>query len=432
MLISSVEELRLYTPAHAIDNFDTIAGYFDSSEYDFLIDKLGPALHTAITEYYSSLVQSADGIRDFINAVRSTTPMEPMMRLLSLCQRVIAFDALGRSIDIQAVSVNGSGVNFNVASDYPKAEREAIIAYKNNCIKESHAAVNRLLVALEEWTQQQPSSPASASGGTTQDSAPESGAEPVTVTASDPVTDPASPTDADPAVVNETVNDSGTTDSDAQDDTQQQPAQEQEDPRPTPAEQIARIVELWRNSRYYYLAAGLIIPSASVLQNYYNIYDSRERFIQLLAELRFIQETYIGPVIGEDLMEYLIDHARNTPAWYDINPRDLEPAPRFLARLIHMLRKTVASYLEATSAVLKVTEERKVTARNEAVMGIKNFTDYVTVHQGDFPTDEEAQKALHASPLYVAPAPPAQPKPERKFQNNAPGSVLFVTPALDH
>ena len=163
MLISSVEELRLYTPAHAIDNFDTIAGYFDSSEYDFLIDKLGPALHTAITEYYASLVQSADGIRDFINAVRSTTPMEPMMRLLSLCQRVIAFDALGRSIDIQAVSVNGSGVNFNVASDYPKAEREAIIAYKNNCIKESHAAVNRLLVALEEWTQQQPSSPASAS-----------------------------------------------------------------------------------------------------------------------------------------------------------------------------------------------------------------------------------------------------------------------------
>lgn len=379
MLISSVEELRLYTPAHAIDNFDTIAGYFDSSEYDFLIDKLGPALHTAITEYYASLVQSENGIRDFINAVRSTTPMEPMMRLLSLCQRVIAFDALGRSIDIQAVSVNGSGVNFNVASDYPKAEREAIIAYKNNCIKESHVAVNRLLVALEEWTQQQPSSPASVS-----------------------------------------------------DDTQQQPAQEQEDSQPTPAEQIARIVELWRNSRYYYLAAGLIIPSASVLQNYYNIYDSRERFIQLLAELRFIQETYIGPVIGEDLMEYLIDHARNTPAWYDINPRDLEPVQRFLARLIHMLRKTVASYLEATSAVLKVTEERKVTARNEAVMGIKNFTDYVTVHQGDFPTDEEAQKALHTSPLYVASAPPAQPKPERKFQNNAPGSVLFVIPALDH
>lgn len=379
MLISSVEELRLYTPAHAIDNFDSIAGYFDSSEYDFLIDKLGPALHTAITEYYASLVQSENGICDFINAVRSTTPMEPMMRLLSLCQRVIAFDALGRSIDIQAVSVNGSGVNFNVASDYPKAEREAIIAYKNNCIKESHVAVNRLLVALEEWTQQQSSSPALVS-----------------------------------------------------DDTPQQSAQEQEDPQPTPAEQIARIVELWRNSRYYYLAAGLIIPSASVLQNYYNIYDSRERFIQLLAELRFIQETYIGPVIGEDLMEYLIDHARNTPAWYDINPRDLEPVQRFLARLIHMLRKTVASYLEATSAVLKVTEERKVTARNEAVMGIKNFTDYVTVHQGDFPTDEEAQKALHTSPLYVAPAPPAQPKPERKFQNNAPGSVLFVIPALDH
>ena len=427
MLISSVEELRLYTPAHAIDNFDTITGYLDSSEYDFLIDKLGPALHTAITEYYASLLQKESGLRDFINAVHSTTPMEPMMRLLSLCQRVIAFDGLGRAIDIQAVSVNGAGVNFNVASDYPKADRESIIAYKNTCIKESHAAVNRLLVALEEWTQQQPSSPASVSGGTTQESASESGTEPVTVNVSDPVTAPASPTDADPAVVNETVIDSGTTGTDAQDDSTQESAA---DPEPTPAEQIARIVELWRNSRYYYLAAGLIIPSASVLQNYYNIYDSRERFIQLLAELRFIQETYIGPVIGEDLMEYLIDHARNTPAWYDINPRDLEPAQRFLARLIHMLRKTVASYLEATSAILKVTEERKVESRNEAIMGIKNFSEYVTVHQGDFPTDEDVQAALKASPLYVAPA--EQPKTERKFQNNAPGSVLFVTPALDH
>jgi len=429
MLISSVEELRLYTPAHAIDNFDTITGYFDSSEYDFLIDKLGPALHTAITEYYASLLQKESGLRDFINAVRSTTPMEPMMRLLSLCQRVIAFDGLGRAIDIQAVSVNGAGVNFNVASDYPKADRESIIAYKNTCIKESHAAVNRLLVALEEWTQQQPSSPASVSGGTTQESASESGTEPVTVNVSDPVTAPASPTDADPAVVNETVIDSGTIGTDAQDDSTQESAA---DPEPTPAEQIARIVELWRNSRYYYLAAGLIIPSASVLQNYYNIYDSRERFIQLLAELRFIQETYIGPVIGEDLMEYLIDHARNTPAWYDINPRDLEPAQRFLARLIHMLRKTVASYLEATSAILKVTEERKVESRNEAIMGIKNFSEYVTVHQGDFPTDEDVQAVLKASPLYVAPPPAEQPKTERKFQNNAPGSVMFVTPAIDH
>jgi hypothetical protein len=63
-------------------------------------------------------------------------------------------------------------------------------------------------------------------------------------------------------------------------------------------------------------------------------------------------------------------------------------------------------------------------------MGIKNFSEYVTVHQGDFPTDEDVQAALKASPLYVAPA--EQPKTERKFQNNAPGSVLFVTPALDH
>nr|DAN27267.1 MAG TPA: hypothetical protein [Caudoviricetes sp.] len=34
MLVTTLEELRLYSPANALDNIQTISGYLDSSEHD--------------------------------------------------------------------------------------------------------------------------------------------------------------------------------------------------------------------------------------------------------------------------------------------------------------------------------------------------------------------------------------------------------------
>ena len=134
MLISTTEELRLYSPANAIDHIDTIQGYIASSEKDTLLEKLGTPLYEALVKYYRELRNSEDGISTFIQSVTKGEDMPPYAQLLTVCQRIITFDALGRAIDIQAVSVNGSGVNISTADDYGKADDKAIAAYKSTCI----------------------------------------------------------------------------------------------------------------------------------------------------------------------------------------------------------------------------------------------------------------------------------------------------------
>ena len=41
MIITTIEELRLASPAHAIDSIDGLVGFIDNSEHDFLEDIVG-------------------------------------------------------------------------------------------------------------------------------------------------------------------------------------------------------------------------------------------------------------------------------------------------------------------------------------------------------------------------------------------------------
>ena len=61
-------------------------------------------------------------------------------------------------------------------------------------------------------------------------------------------------------------------------------------------EELYEIVKFWRSSRFFYLAAQLLIPSATVLQEYLNIYDSREKFIQMLPYIFRIGIVYLYPL----------------------------------------------------------------------------------------------------------------------------------------
>ncbi len=344
MLISSVEELRLYAPANALDHIEVLSGFFDSSEHDFLSDKLGPSLHKSLTDYYRKLI-SDFGVGNYILQITGGEVLTPYARLLNIAQRILVFDALGRAIDMQAISINGSGINISVADDYQKVDREAVVAYKSTCIKEAHAALNRLLVMLEEWAQN---------------------------------------------------NDEN--------------------------EEQHEIVRQWTESRFFYLAGSLVIPSAKILQEYMNIYDSREKFIQMLPDLRFIQEDILAPVIGEDFMDFMVSLSQGNTEGITNEDKPL------LNRILHNLRKATSRYLEARTKVIRVEQDRRTAAHNEAVSLTEKLSAYLTLHQQDLP--EVALEAFKLSPLYVEPE-----KPEEKaapiFENNAENSVVFVTPTLD-
>ena len=382
MIISTTEELRLYAPSNAIDHFDTMAGFIDSSEHDFLEDKLGTPLYDSLQEYYNNNLLYNDQEQNIlIDAVRKGEKLPPYLELLSICQRVVVYDALARAIDVQAISVNGAGVNVAVADDYNKADQAAITAYKLACIKESHTALNRLLITLEKWTKESPTPPT----------------PPTTPT---PPTSPTSPTP---------------------------PTEESEEDDKSP------IVSLWRSSRYFFLCASLIIPSCEVLQEYINIYDSREKYIQMLPDLRYIQEDILEPAIGEDLMAYFVSVAVSGTE------------EKLLCRIIHKMRKYVSRELESRTKVIKTDSDRRIAAHNESIPMLTDIQTLIKDNQSSLL--EYAEEPMKSSPLYVAPpsettTPSAtvpgdfvagQKSPSSytpAFQNNRRGNAFFATPSL--
>lgn len=377
-LISTVEELRLYSPSNAIDHIDSIAGFLDSSEHDFLQEKLGKGLYDSLTEYYRKLRNTEDGVMTFVQSVIQCEDMLPYAQLLSVCQRVICYDAMARVIDQQAISVNGAGVNVAVSDDYGKADQESIRAYKASCNKEAHAAVNRLLFLLEGWVK--------ASYDIVGDAVPDESEQ-------------ASPSEggaySSPYI-----------------------------------EELTEIADLWRSSRFYFLAVGLVIPSADVLQEYLNIYDSREKFITMLPDLRYIQEDILAPIIGEDFLEEMVAIA--TKGTED----------KFLSRIIHKLRKVAARHLEARTMVIKVGDPRRETAHNEAVALVSDLTAYLSLHQEDIlamasgtePSPYASLvRAFKLSPIYKVPETLQKGEDdayEPQWENNRPGNAMFVTPSL--
>ena len=331
MLITTIEELRLSSPAHALDSIDGLVGFIDNSEHDFLEEKLGTPLYDALCRWYDANPITRSTVADYQTGYYN--------RLLLLCQRCVAFDALGRAAGMQAVSVNNSGINQMTADDYKTADKDSVETYRQTCQKEAHAALNQLLRQLEQWCQEE---------GTTDSTEETDG--------------------TDGSVLSDSV------------------AERKE------------IITLWHQSAYYYLAAALLIPSCQVLQQYLNIYDSREKFIQMLPDLRFIQEEQIAAAIGEPLMLAVIDYARDGKVPSD----SVAGMDATLSRLVHRLRKAMVALLVGRTSVIKYTKEQKIQAHDDGVRMLQNVVEYLRQHQQDFP-----ESLVKDADWYVAPPAPA-------------------------
>ena len=202
-------------------------------------------------------------------------------------------------------------------------------------------------------------------------------------------------------------------------------------------EELQEICTLWRQSRYYYLAANMLISSAQLMQEYLNIYDSREKFIQMLPDLRFIQEEQIAPAIGEEFLEFLVQYAADSP---------VPPHPRtsdLLDKILHKLRKVAATMLEGRTQILKIDDRRRTQARDEGVLLLGRLCDMIRNLQPQLLESlADKSEVFTSSPLYIKPeveAPQVSSRPcgeippcpcDNDFKNNAPGSALFVTPPL--
>ena len=357
MIFTDIKEFRKYFPAHAIDSLSPFAGVLDNSEHDFLMEKLGTPLYNALCDYYDN--NHPDTIE--------TQETGYYNKLLLLSQRAVAYDAMSRAIGMHIISVNNAGVNIPTADDYGKVDLEAVKTFKNTCVKEAHAAINRLLQTLEEWTKLIASFPVSL--GSAVDSS-----------------------------------------SDSSDDN-------------TESTELNTIVSLWKQSRYFYLSTSLLIPCAQTMQTYWNIYDSREKFIQMLPDILYIQEEVIAPAIGEDFCEALVETGNGGA--YPVETCKL------ILRTIHKLRKTMAVMVEERTQVINTDKIRRQFAHDEAVRLLQTAIEYIQNHQEEYAEDNTLYAALQKSPIYVKPDATTGCQCTNQFKNNGYDSAMFVTPALN-
>jgi hypothetical protein len=343
MILSTIKELRLHIPSNAIDEISSLQGILDNSEKDFLRDKLGDSLYHRLCEYYQTV--SPD---DFYMAVSNGEhTQQPWMQLLLMAQRMVTYDAMSRFAYTQALSINGTGINVASSDDYGTASKDLLDKGVQGYKREAMVSLNQMLVMLEGWARKM----------------------------------------ATPAAI-------------AEADSTDPPTTEPKDEQHKAIEEISL---LWQESQYYYAHHDLLIATCADLQQYLDIYESREKFIRLLPDLHFIQDEYISEAIGEDTVQRLL---------HTDNPND-KP-------LLRKVRRLMVAHLEERTTILTIDKARRAAAHNEAIALRSSVLRLMEMRK--------AADAANTTP--DNPSTNTTDSTSKGYENNLPDSKIFVSPLL--
>lgn len=355
MIISTTKELRLHIPSNAIDEIGSLQGILDNSEKDCLRDKLGDSLYNRLCEYYQTV--SPD---EFYMAVTNGEHThQPWMQLLLMAQRMVTYDAMSRFAYTQALSINGTGINVASSEDYGAASKDLLDKGVQGYKREAMVSLNQMLVMLEGW-------------------------------AKDCVKKQASDVQKKAESVPNTGNSVPNTDESVQ------------------TGEIEEIVKLWQESQYYYLHHDLLIATCADLQQYLDIYESREKFIRLLPDLHFIQDEYISEAIGEPMVQHLL--------------HTTDPADKPLLRKV---RRLMVAHLEERTTILTIDKARRTSAHNEAISLRASVLRLVEMRKAVEKANTENQNTNSDNQ-----PPSANTNDDKGYENNQPGSKFFVSPLL--
>ena len=342
MILSTTKELRLHIPSNAIDEISSLQGILDNSEKDFLRDKLGDSLYNRLCEYYQTV--SPD---DFYMAVcNGENTQHPWMQLLLMAQRMVTYDAMSRFVYTQALSINGTGINVASSDDYGTASKDLLDKGVQGYKREAMVSLNQMLVMLEGWAKKM--------------------ATPAPIADADTIEQPTEPKDEEHKAIEE-------------------------------------ISLLWQESQYYYLHHDLLIATCADLQQYLDIYESREKFIRLLPDLHFIQDEYISEAIGEDTVQRLL-HTN-------------DPADQPLLRKV---RRLMVAHLEERTTILTIDKARRAAAHNEAISLRSSVLRLMEMRK--------AADAANNTP--DKPSTNTTDSTSKGYENNQPDSKIFVSPLL--
>lgn len=143
--------------------------------------------------------------------------------------------------------------------------------------------------------------------------------------------------------------------------------------------------ELWKQSDYFYRQGDLLFTTAVEMNRFLNIDGSREKFIALLPDIRYCQDTYLSPMIGEDLLDAFISSCTNASVIEDGNGVN----SKVWRKTMDYLRMALAIYVEN-----RRPEKQRRYSENEATLSLKRAADYIAKNQ------EAYGKYIKTSPLY--------------------------------
>lgn len=376
MIISTNQELRLHVPSNAIDDIATIQGILDNSEKDVLKDKLGASLYNRLCEEYKKL----DPL-DFYNHVQDGTYIQhPWEELLLNAQRVVANEAMARFAYQQIISINGAGVNIASSNDYDAASEKLLDKGVAGYKKEALVSLNNLLLMLENMAKM----------------------------ANTPIGANVPKDDSTDVPKDDSTKGDG--------DTEDPPTQ------PTKEEihaALEDIILLWQESRYYYLHHDLLIPTCEIMQQYLDIYDSRDKFIRLIPDMLFIQSEYLEEAFGEDFIPRLLQADEND-------------------KMLKKARQLVVAYLKERTSVISFDKLARSTAHNDAITVRESIHRLLKKEEAEKQAKLDAAKASDAaegsSSSSTSNASSASSPNDKDgsegYQNNQKGSRIFVTPIL--
>lgn len=344
MILSTQHELRLYSPNNAIDDVTIWAGYLDESEKDFLVDKLGTELYDRLCEYYESI----DPEEYYQSVLNGTYKSDPWKVLLRNVQVMVVNYTLYRNYFSLILSINGTSINIVQSNDFGAADQALIKESVQEYKVKAFTNLNTLLSDLEKWAKSASELRSDEKAG-----------------ADAPVPD-GSP--------------SG----------------------------IAEIVTLWKKSHYYYEHSDLLIPTCNTLMQYLDIRESREKFIRLLPDLRFIQRQYIAKTVGTEEMKNLIALSEQG------DTLDKDSAD---GQYLDDVRYLMTAYLEQRTTVLTIDKVRRQQAHDEAISLKENILAYLK-------SKEEPSSDATEAPV------PEESSSGKGYQNNAKGSRIFVSPLI--
>ena len=346
MILSTTKELRLHIPSNAIDEISSLQGTLDNSEKDFLRDKLGDSLYDQLCEYYQSI--SPDEF--YLSVTNGEHTHLPWQQLLLMAQRMVVYDAMSRFAYTQALSINGTGINVASSEDYGAASKDLLDKGVQGYKREAMVSLNQMLVMLEGWARKMATPAAIASADST---------EPPTT-----------------------------------------------EPKDEEHKAIEEISLLWQESQYYYLHHDLLIATCADLQQYLDIYESREKFIRMLPDLHFIQDEYISEAIGEPMVQQLLTST---------NPEDRP--------LLRKVRRLMVAHLEERTTILTIDKARRAAAHNEAIALRASVLRLLDMRKAVDKTNSDNSSASTKDCS-------TETDNQQGYENNQPGSKFFVSPLL--